>query len=490
MRAAQQRRTPAAAGRGRRVPRRPAADGAARRHRRHSTRRSHRRARRRLSIPVGDRAARTCHRRPRPADRRQGAAAGPRPGAAQTGGAQPAVARSDRGADRHRRAGDRRPADLRTRTAHRPVRRQRRRQEHAARHDGARHRGRCRRARARRRARPRSAQRSSSTISGREGLERAVVVVSTSDSPPLLRLRAAYGATAIAEHFRDEGKNVLLMMDSVTRFAMAQREVGLAAGEPPTAKGYPPSVFAMLPGLLERAGNLRHRGSITAIYSVLVEGDDTTSRSPTRCAAFSTATSCCRAIWPARNHYPAIDVLHSISRTMPDVTDVEHRRKAGQVREWMAALRDSEDLVSVGAYVHGSNPRIDGASSRGAMRLTRFCVSRPTPSAGPPTPVARSTSCRRCCHFVSARPAPSISGASRKTRRAARWRGRKRSNVRRRAARRGRRGRRRGRSRAPRGAAAGRRHRVADRAGTEVGLRSSESMSRRCRRIAKRRSWW
>jgi FliI/YscN family ATPase len=213
---------------------------------------------------------------------------------------------------------------------------------------------------------------------GPRGLERAVVVVSTSDSPPLLRLRAAYGATAIAEHFRAEGKNVLLMMDSVTRFAMAQREVGLAAGEPPTAKGYPPSVFAMLPGLLERAGNLRNRGSITAIYSVLVEGDDTNEPIADAVRGILDGHIVLSRDLAGRNHYPAIDVLHSISRTMPDVTDVEHRRKAGQVREWMAALRDSEDLVSVGAYVHGSNPRIDGAILRRDAIDTFLCQSSDT----------------------------------------------------------------------------------------------------------------
>jgi FliI/YscN family ATPase len=199
---------------------------------------------------------------------------------------------------------------------------------------------------------------------GAAGLERAVVVVSTSDSPPLVRIRAAYGATAIAEYFRDQGQNVLLMMDSVTRFAMAQREVGLAAGEPPTAKGYPPSVFAMLPGLLERAGNLRDSGSITAIYSVLVEGDDTNEPIADAVRGILDGHIVLSRDLAARNHYPAIDVLPSVSRTMPDVTDVMHRQKAGLVRDWLAALRDSEDLVSVGAYVAGSNPRVDAALAR------------------------------------------------------------------------------------------------------------------------------
>jgi flagellum-specific ATP synthase len=199
---------------------------------------------------------------------------------------------------------------------------------------------------------------------GPQGLEKSVVVVSTSDSPPLVRLRAAYGATAIAEYFRDQGKNVLLMMDSVTRFAMAQREVGLAAGEPPTAKGYPPSVFAMLPGLLERAGNLRGSGSITAIYSVLVEGDDTNEPIADAVRGILDGHIVLSRDLAARNHYPAIDVLPSISRTMPDVTDVAHRLKAGVVRQWLAALRDSEDLVSVGAYVPGTNPGLDAALER------------------------------------------------------------------------------------------------------------------------------
>jgi FliI/YscN family ATPase len=199
---------------------------------------------------------------------------------------------------------------------------------------------------------------------GDEGRRRSVVVVSTSDNPPLVRLRAAYAATAIAEHFRDQGKNVLLMMDSVTRFAMAQREVGLAAGEPPTAKGYPPSVFALLPGLLERAGNVRGKGSITAFYTVLVEGDDHNEPVADNVRAILDGHIVLSRDLASRNHYPAIDILQSVSRTMPDVTTVDHRMKAGRVREWMATNRDSEDLVSVGAYVPGSNPRIDEALQR------------------------------------------------------------------------------------------------------------------------------
>jgi FliI/YscN family ATPase len=206
---------------------------------------------------------------------------------------------------------------------------------------------------------------------GPAGLARSVVVVSTSDSPPLVRLRAAYGATALAEYFRDRGRNVLLMMDSVTRFAMAQREVGLAAGEPPTAKGYPPSVFALLPGLLERAGNVRGRGSITAIYSVLVEGDDTNEPIADAVRGILDGHIVLSRDLAGRNQYPAIDVLQSVSRTMPDVTDVAHRRRAAEVREWLSTLRDTEDLVSVGAYVRGTTPRIDQALER-RDRIVQF----------------------------------------------------------------------------------------------------------------------
>ena len=198
---------------------------------------------------------------------------------------------------------------------------------------------------------------------GVAGLARSVVVVSTSDSPPLMRMRAAYAATAIAESFRDEGRNVLLMMDSVTRFAMAQREVGLAAGEPPTAKGYPPSVFALLPALLERAGNVG-QGSITALYTVLVDGDDTNEPIADAVRSILDGHIVLSRDLAQRNHYPAIDILQSISRTMPDVTTAEHRLQAGQVREWLSTIRDTEDLVTVGAYARGANPRVDAALDR------------------------------------------------------------------------------------------------------------------------------
>jgi len=213
---------------------------------------------------------------------------------------------------------------------------------------------------------------------GPRGLERSVVVVSTSDSPPLARQRAAYAATAIAESFRDEGKHVLLMMDSLTRFAMAQREVGLAAGEPPTAKGYPPSVFARLPALVERAGAVRGRGSITAFYTVLVEGDDTNEPIADAVRGILDGHIVLSRDLASSNHYPAIDVPHSISRTMPAVTTVEHRTRAAAVREWLATLRDNDDLISVGAYVPGSNARIDGALARREAIARFLCQSADT----------------------------------------------------------------------------------------------------------------
>jgi FliI/YscN family ATPase len=212
---------------------------------------------------------------------------------------------------------------------------------------------------------------------GPAGLARSVVVVSTSDTPPLVRMRAAYAATTIAEHFRDAGLNVLLMMDSVTRFAMAQREVGLAAGEPPTAKGYPPSVFGLLPALLERAGTAE-RGSITALYTVLVEGDDNNEPIADAVRAILDGHVVLSRDLAGRNHYPSIDILQSVSRTMGDVADADHRRRAARVREWLALLRDSDDLRSVGAYARGNNPQLDAALDRQAAVDALLCQASDT----------------------------------------------------------------------------------------------------------------
>jgi flagellum-specific ATP synthase len=199
---------------------------------------------------------------------------------------------------------------------------------------------------------------------GEEGLTRSVVVVSTSDNPPLLRIRAALTATAIAEYFRDQGRDVLLVMDSLTRFAMAQREVGLAAGEPPSSKGYTPSVFALLPKLLERAGNFIGSGSITGFYTVLVEGDD--MNEPIADAARSLLDGHIvlsrELAW--RNHFPSIDVLASNSRLMPELASPDHLEKAGKIRDLMSTHRKAEDLINIGAYARGSNPKIDLAVSK------------------------------------------------------------------------------------------------------------------------------
>ncbi|MGQ9711990.1 MAG: FliI/YscN family ATPase [Desulfotomaculales bacterium] len=192
------------------------------------------------------------------------------------------------------------------------------------------------------------------------GLARSVVVAATSDRPPLVRLRAAFVATAVAEYFRDGGRDVLLLMDSVTRFALAQREVGLAVGEPPTTRGYTPSVFALLPKLLERAGT-SPKGSITGFYTVLVEGDD--MQEPVADAVRSVLDGhivLAREL-AQRNHYPAIDILQSTSRLMPDVTAPEHLDAAGGLRSLLAAYRQAEDLINIGAYVAGSNPQVDAA---------------------------------------------------------------------------------------------------------------------------------
>jgi flagellum-specific ATP synthase len=195
---------------------------------------------------------------------------------------------------------------------------------------------------------------------GPEGLSRSLVVVATSDEPALTRVQAALAATAAAEYFRDQGKNVLLIMDSLTRFAMAQREIGLAAGEPPTTKGYPPSVFALLPRLVERTGRSAV-GSITAFYSVLVEGDDTNE--PIADAVRGLIDGHCilsRKI-AGRGHYPAVDLLESISRLMNDIVAPEVRAAAQIVRECMAVYRENEEVISLGAYKSGANPIVDTA---------------------------------------------------------------------------------------------------------------------------------
>ena len=199
---------------------------------------------------------------------------------------------------------------------------------------------------------------------GEEGLARSVVVVATSDQSPLLRKRGAFVATAIAEHFCAQGQDVLLMMDSVTRFAMAMREVGLAVGEPPTTKGYTPSVFATLPKLLERAGSFNGGGSITGLYTVLVEGDDMNEPIADAVRSILDGHIVLSRQLAAKNHFPAIDVLASTSRVMRDIVSAEHLKQAGQIREILATIRDAEDLVNIGAYVAGSNAKIDYALTR------------------------------------------------------------------------------------------------------------------------------
>jgi flagellum-specific ATP synthase len=195
---------------------------------------------------------------------------------------------------------------------------------------------------------------------GEEGLKRSVVVVATSDQPALVRIKAALVSTAIAEYFRDQGLNVLLMMDSVTRLAMAQREVGLAIGEPPATRGYTPSVFAMLPRLLERSGTAE-KGSITGLYTVLVEGDDMNEPVADTVRGILDGHIVLSRALAQQNHYPAVDILQSVSRVMPAITDTAHRDAAGQMRSLLAAYREAEDLINIGAYVEGTNPRIDRA---------------------------------------------------------------------------------------------------------------------------------
>jgi flagellum-specific ATP synthase len=196
---------------------------------------------------------------------------------------------------------------------------------------------------------------------GEEGLKRSVVIAATSDTSPLVRMRGAYLAAAVGEFFRDQGKDVLLMMDSVTRFAMAAREVGLASGEPPTSKAYPPSTFAHMPRLLERAGTNGHKGSITGLYTVLVEGDDMNEPVADAVRSIVDGHIVLDRRLASRGHYPAVDVLASVSRIMPDVVDKEHLEKAYEFRTILADYARIEDLVNLGAYEKGNNGKTDRA---------------------------------------------------------------------------------------------------------------------------------
>ena len=198
---------------------------------------------------------------------------------------------------------------------------------------------------------------------GVEGMKRSVVVIATSDKPALIRRQAAKTATAIAEYFRDQGKDVLLMMDSLTRFSMAQREIGLASGEPPVTRGYPPSVYSEMPKLLERAGN-GAKGSITGLYTVLVDGDDFNEPITDTARSILDGHIVLNRRIAQRNHYPAIDVLASISRCMSAVANGPHKKAAGDMKNVMATYNEAEDLINIGAYKKGSNPSIDNAIAK------------------------------------------------------------------------------------------------------------------------------
>ncbi len=198
---------------------------------------------------------------------------------------------------------------------------------------------------------------------GEEGMKRSIVVCATSDKPALERLKAAKTATSIAEYFRDKGKDVLLMMDSLTRFSMAQREIGLASGEPPVSRGYPPSVYAEMPKLLERAGRSR-KGSITGLYTVLVDGDDMNEPITDTARGILDGHIVLNRKLAQKNHYPAIDVLASISRCMSAIADPEHKKAAGKLKTVLATYNDAEDLINIGAYRSGANKNIDYAVSK------------------------------------------------------------------------------------------------------------------------------
>jgi flagellum-specific ATP synthase len=195
---------------------------------------------------------------------------------------------------------------------------------------------------------------------GEDGMKRSCLVVATNDQPPLVRLRGAFVATAIAEYFRDKGRDVMLMMDSITRFARAQREIGLAIGEPPAQRGFTPSVFELLPKLLERSGT-SDKGTITAIYTILVDADDMNEPIADNVRAILDGHIVLSRDLAHRNHYPAIDVLESVSRLMIEIVTREHDQASRKLREVLATIRDAQDLIDIGAYVKGSNPKIDYA---------------------------------------------------------------------------------------------------------------------------------
>ncbi|AEG59515.1 flagellar protein export ATPase FliI [Desulforamulus ruminis] len=215
---------------------------------------------------------------------------------------------------------------------------------------------------------------------GPEGMARSIVVAATSDQPALVRLKGAFVATAIAEYFRDQGLDVMLMMDSVTRFAMAQREVGLAVGEPPATKGYTPSVFALLPKLLERSG-MGRRGSVTAFYTVLVDGDDLNEPIADAVRGILDGHIVLSRSLASRNHYPSIDILQSVSRLMPDIASEEHKSQAGAIKDLLATYLQSEDLINIGAYVKGSNAKIDLAMLK-YEEIVNFLKQSPTEHSG------------------------------------------------------------------------------------------------------------
>lgn len=216
---------------------------------------------------------------------------------------------------------------------------------------------------------------------GEEGLKRSVVVVATGNQSALLRIRAAYLGTAIAEYFRDQGARVVLMVDSVTRFAMAQREVGLAIGEPPSTRGYTPSVFSVLPKLLERAGTSEGKGAITGLYTVLVEGDDMNEPIADATRGILDGHVVLSRRLAGKGHFPAIEILESVSRVMPDIVPSEVVKNAAKARDILATYREAEDLITIGAYKPGQNPAVDFAVSR-IGKLTDFLKQQASEPSG------------------------------------------------------------------------------------------------------------